>query len=105
MNLSEIVSALSSARLVKVATPPDDRDRRRPLERPGAAGERGRDHGAVVARLQVAVLILVVDHRLGREGQPGRRRRRRLRVDHQLAGRRRADHDRCSVSPRSGRRW
>ena len=59
----------------------------------------------VVARLQVAVLVLFIDHRLSGERLPGRRRRRRLGVDHQLAGRRRADHDRCWTSPRSGRRW
>ena len=34
---------------------------------------------AVVARLEVAVLVFLVDHRLGRERLPGRRRRRRLR--------------------------
>ena len=65
----------------------------RPLERAGAAGERGRDHRAVVAGLQVAVRVLFVDHRLSGERLPGGRRRRRLGVDDQLAGRRRADDD------------
>ena len=55
--------------------------------------ERRRDHRAVVARLEVAVLVLFIDHRLGRERLAGRRRRRRLGLDHQLAGRRRADDD------------
>ena len=89
VNLSESVSALLSARFVNVATPPDNGGGGRPLERAGAAGERRRDHRGVVARLQVAVLIHFIDHRLGRERLPGRRRRRRLRLDHQLAGRRR----------------
>ena len=104
VNLSEMVSALLSARPVNVATPPDDRGGGRPLERAGAAGERGRHHRAVVAGLQVAVRVLFIDHRLGGERLPGGRRRRRLGVDHQLAGRRRADDDDWSEVARSSRR-
>ena len=103
VNLSVMVSAVSSARFVKVATPPDAVALVAP-ERAGAAAQRGRDLRAVVARLQVAVLVLFIDDRLGGEGLPGRGRRRGLGVDDQLAGRRRADDDRCSRSPRSGRR-
>ena len=80
-------------RLVNVATPPDDRGRRASLERAGAAGQERRDQRAVVAGHEVAELVLFVDDRLGRERLTGRGRLRRLRVDHQLASRRRADDD------------
>ena len=66
----------------------------RPMKPAGAAAQARRHHRAVVGRLEVAVLVLFVDHRLGCERLAGRRRRGRLRVDHQLAGRRRADDDR-----------
>ena len=95
VNLSVIVSAVLSARFVNVATPPDDRRGGRPLERAGAAVQRRRHHRAVVARLQVAVWILLVDDRLSSKGLPHQRRRRWLRVDDQLAGRRGADDDRA----------
>ena len=47
-----------------------DGDRGRPLERAGAALERRRHHRAVVAGLQVAVLVLFVDDRLSAERPP-----------------------------------
>ena len=83
------------------------RDRRRPLERARATGQRsGSDCGAVVAGLEIAELVFDVDDRLSAEGDAGRRRGRRLSVDHQLARRRRADDD--VVGCRCGeyrRRW
>ena len=104
MNLSVMVSAVSSARLVNVATPPDT-VAVRSLERAGAAGERRRDHRAAVARLEVAVLVLLIDHRLDvANGWPAVAVADGWVLDHQLAGRRRADDDARRRSPRSGRR-
>ena len=67
VNLSEIVSALSSARFVNVATPPDTVTVVVPWSGPAPLCKRRRHHRAVVACLQVAELVLFIDHRLGRE--------------------------------------
>ncbi len=71
-NSSVIVSARSSARPVKVATPFRDR-RGCPDERAGTGGELGRDHRAAVAGLEVTEPVLLLDHRLDAQRLAGRR--------------------------------
>ena len=66
-----MVSALLSARFEKVATPPETVAVTVPWSGPAPLGEHGRDHRAVVARLQVAVWVLFIDHRLDGECLPG----------------------------------
>ena len=65
-NLSVIVSAVLSPRFVKVAIPPETVAMSVPVSGP-ATGEGDRDDRAVVAGLEVAVLVLFVDDGLGDE--------------------------------------
>ena len=65
-----MVSALSSARSVKVAMPPEAVTVVVPCSGPAPNCSGGRHLGGVVARLEVAVLVFDVDHRLRAEGTP-----------------------------------
>ena len=95
------VTATSSARPANVATPPETVTAVVPWSgvgvstagRPRRRSRRDRDHRRVVPGLDVAVPIFLDDHWLRRERVAGRRRRRRLRLDHQLRRDRRADGD------------
>ena len=91
VNWSVSVPAVLSCRLLKDTIPPCTVALIRADQRPGAAGQRRGDHRAVIARLEVAVLVLLIHDRLGAERLSGGRRRRGLSVDDQLAGRRRVD--------------
>ena len=76
-----------------MATPPDRVALVVPLSGPLPLASDTVMHRAVVARLEVSVLVHFIDHRLGRKRLTGGRRCRRLSVDHELIGRRRADGD------------
>ena len=93
VNWREIVSALSSARLVKVTMPFAAVCVVVPCRGPEPLLSDGGDLGRVVAGLKVAELVFDVDDRLGRERSAGCRRGGRLRHEHQLGRRRRADDD------------
>ena len=76
-----------------MATPPDTVAVVVPWSGPAPLLSCRRHHRGVVARLDVAVLVDFLDHRLRGERLAGRGRRRGLRLDHQLAGRRRGHGD------------
>ena len=79
LKVIEIVSAVSSARLVKVATPPETVAAIVPAREPDPLASEALDRRAVVACFQVAEPILFVDHRLDSERLAGCRGRGRLR--------------------------
>ena len=75
VNWSVMVSAVSSARLVNVAMPPETVTVVVPCSGPEPSGsEAAVTWVAVVAGLQVAELVFDVDHRLRAEGHARRRR-------------------------------
>ena len=89
-----MVSALLSRGSVNVAMPPETVTVVVPWSGPEPSGsDAAVTCVAVVAGLQIAVLVFNVDHGLRAEGHARRRRRRRLGAHRQLTGRRGADHD------------
>ena len=78
LKVTEMVSAVSSARLVNVATPPETVALSVPCEWARSVARRAADDRAVVACLEVAESILFVDHRLDAERLAGRGGRGRL---------------------------
>ena len=65
-----MVSAVSSARFVNVATPPETVTVVVPWSGPVPLASAAVTTVRVVARLEVAVLVFFVDHRLGAEACP-----------------------------------
>ena len=71
--LSAMFSAMSSNKLVKVATPATTVAVTVPRSGPRATGKRNGHHRGVIIRFDVAVLILFIDHGLrSANARPGR---------------------------------
>ena len=85
-----MVSAVSSARFVNVATPPETVAVSVPWSGPAPLLRNAVTTVLLSLRLEVAVLVFFVDDRLRAEGLTGRRGLRRLRLDDQLGWRSRA---------------